>query len=309
MQIKAMVVEEINTELETNKVQHLVRKCMKMNGAIDQLDALFIKYISKIHIIEIQECYQMIFYPHLERNIHYSISSKDEINSLLAKASEYKIDYKYYSCKENHLNTEDNSIIVINNLVNLNVFINDIKFNNIISSFRKGKLSKKRNMMIYTITFSGRYAQGWRDIKLVNHDKKLKTFIKKEGIANSIPKECQMEVSKCLHMLGKVLYKIMKNEGEEIFSDHDRNVEFSEELRKTLNFDKNVYFEGCQISKSCSNVLPHIDVENCSQDGYRFTGVLSTIQEGVRYTVIGFNRKRATYFMNRKKDALSLIHK
>ena len=43
-------------------------------------------------------------------------------------------------------------------------------------------------MMIYTITFSGRYAQGWREIKLVNDDEKLKTFIKKEGIANYIPK-------------------------------------------------------------------------------------------------------------------------
>ena len=108
-----MVVEEINTQLETSKVQHLVRKCMKRNGTINQLDALFIKYISKINIIEIQECYQMIYYPHVERNIHYSLSSKDEINSLLTKASDYKIDYKLYSCKENHLKTEDNSIIVI----------------------------------------------------------------------------------------------------------------------------------------------------------------------------------------------------
>ena len=50
----------------------------------------------------------------------------------------------------------------------------------------------------------------------------------------------------------------------------------------------------------------HMDTENCSEGGFQYSSVLAKKVNDVRMTWIGYNRKRAAMYMNRKRKAEDL---
>ena len=53
----------------------------------------------------------------------------------------------------------------------------------------------------------------------------------------------------------------------------------------------------------------HMDTEFFSEEDYQYSSVLATKVNGVRITWIGYNRKRAAMYMNRKRKAEDLKQK
>ena len=60
-----------------------------------------------------------------------------------------------------------------------------------------------------------------------------------------------------------------------------------------------MYFEGGSVQTNLNNFLPHLDTENCSEEGYNSSSVLSTKVNKTRVSWIGYNRKRAYNYMLR----------
>ena len=50
-----------------------------------------------------------------------------------------------------------------------------------------------------------------------------------------------------------------------------------------------------------TDIKMHLDTENCDKDGYEYSTVLSIIPDGIRASWIGYTRKRAGKYIERKK--------
>ena len=94
-----------------------------------------------------------------------------------------------------------------------------------------------------------------------------------------------------------------------LFPSKQRNIEFSKELGEILGITENIYFEGGTIQCYYNDFKLHLDTENCDKNGYQYSTVLSTIIDGVRVAWIGYTRKQAGKYMERKRKAMRRKYK
>ena len=67
---------------------------------------------------------------------------------------------------------------------------------------------------------------------------------------------------------------------------------------------EDISFEGGTIQCYHNDFDMHFDTENCSKEGYQYSSVLLTKDNSIRVSWIGYTRKEAGRFMERKRKAL-----
>ena len=101
-----------------------------------------------------------------------------------------------------------------------------------------------------------------------------------------------------------ILKKLVENEKFVLFPSKQRNLEFSRELSDILGVTEDLSFEGGTIQCYHNDFDMHFDTENCDKNGYQYSSVLSTKINGIRVSWIGYTRKRAGKYMERKRRAM-----
>ena len=105
-------------------------------------------------------------------------------------------------------------------------------------------------------------------------------------------------------LISSVILKKLARDKIVMFPDKERNNEFSRELGKILGLSEDINFEGVTIQCYLNDLSMHFDTENCNKQGYQYSSVLSTKINGIRVSWIGYTRKRAGSYMERKRKAL-----
>ena len=118
----------------------------------------------------------------------------------------------------------------------------------------------------------------------------------KEGYNKIFPNDIKEGLSFALFLASSQMKILFQNKCS-VFHHKERYLEFSKELESILLSGKNIYFEGGSVQANLNNLLPHLDTENCSAEGYNYSSVLSTKVHGTRVSWIGYNRKRAYNYM------------
>ena len=105
-------------------------------------------------------------------------------------------------------------------------------------------------------------------------------------------------------LISSVILKTLARDKILLFPDKERNNKFSRELSEILGLTENISFKGGTIQCYFNDFNMHFDTENCNKQGYQYSNVLSTKINGVRVSLIGYTRKRAGNYMERKRKAL-----
>ena len=105
-------------------------------------------------------------------------------------------------------------------------------------------------------------------------------------------------------LISSSLLKKLGKDKITVFPSKQRNIEFSSELSDILGAIEDISFEGGSIQCYHNDFDMHFDTENCSKEGYQYSSVLSTKVNGIRVSWIGYTRKEAGRFIERKRKAL-----
>jgi len=274
-----MVMEEIEMELEKDgrsvHPKAFRDKYRSNKKSITQLDTSLDGKIRKLHIVELKSPMQIIFYPNLYKNIHYSLCSIKEYEELLFKASGKNVDVKFYDKSTNHVCADSENIIVLNDGFDTNAILDQVNFDLMKETIDKGIMDSKRNTQGYGAGATGQCANAWRYPHAHLHKFAKNHVLCKEGFCNNIPTCIRRNIGKALNVLGDKLVEICGINNIKIFHDDARQLEYSKEFEEQLNVTCRVWFEQVTLKKSLGHVLPHIDVENCHILGYNYSGVMA----------------------------------
>ena len=99
--------------------------------------------------------------------------------------------------------------------------------------------------------------------------------------------------------MGALTHKVLNEKGMSFAHDVTRNQMWSRQFEQDINSRKKIYFEGASMQSNIGDLPIHMDVENCSQEGYNYSCILSLNVNGIRCAWIGYFRKRAYNYMLR----------
>ena len=114
-----IVVEDIHDNLrttpDTTKVMKYYKKLKKNISEITPLDYSIRGYISALHVVEIKNGTQIIFYQNLHSNPHYSVNGFSNIQKLMRYATIFNIETIFYDKEMDHKDYMNGKCIVLNN--------------------------------------------------------------------------------------------------------------------------------------------------------------------------------------------------
>ena len=167
-----IVVEDIHDNLQImpdrSKVNKYFRDIKKKNADITLLDSLTREYISALHIVQIKNDTQIIFYQNLHSNPHYSVSGYAKIQKLMQYAKIFNIETIYYNKEIDHEDYRNGKYIVLNNTKIKKDLEKMVPLGKLSDLINNAKIGKKRNILSYSIGFSGQVANGWNKYKVIN---------------------------------------------------------------------------------------------------------------------------------------------
>ena len=229
--------------------------------------------------------------------------STKEYEGLLIKAKNKSIEVKFYDKENNHICAKGENIIVLNNGLDTDAILHDIKFEIMKATIDKGSTDSNRNTQGFGAGATGQDANAWRYPHIHFIELAKNKILCKEGFCNNIPKLIRKNVGKALNMLGEKLVEICQINNMEMFHDDERQAKFSKGFEQELMVTFCVWFEQVTLKISLGHVWLHIDVENFNRIGYDYSGVMAITIENDRYTIIGNTRKRCGLYMDRLKFA------
>ena len=310
--MKYIVMEEIGTKYVNSSNINILSDFVKKTRSDDDhpcpLDESVIKYIVKVHIIEIKEEDQFIIYPNLQHNVHYSISNNDIMREIVKKASRKRIGITYYKKDRDHLDAHNKNIIILNNIKDEDIILDEEK-KEISKVLDNNHKITRHNTTGFNIGVSGRNAKGWTQPHPDLNMYATNGVLNKEGYACNIPIEIKHSIANVLNFMGSRMKIILSSQSIRVYDDKYRQSLFSDNMRSLFNVTYPIYFEGCCVHTNKGGLPPHIDHLNCREEGYNYTAVYAFHCNMKRYTVIGYSRRAVYNYIQRLDEAKRLMLK
>ena len=252
----------------------------------------------------VSDTLQLVFHKNLHINLHYSISKERNLDLIRAFGNFTGIDVIVYNADTTYVDFD--GVVVLNNFEQsqIKLYEEQLQARKVMDILNnKGEKVYKTSTVGWSIAPSGSYAQGWRQPhpELDQFTKKGK--LNKEGFNIGFPSDLKQSMGKGL-LISSVILKKLARDKILLFPDKERNNEFSRELSEILGLREDISFEGGTIQCYFNDFNMHFDTENCNKQGYQYSSVLSTKINGIRVSWIGYTRKRAGNYMERKRKAL-----
>ena len=292
--MEAVVVEETDWDyVNKNNMQNwksYVKTCSE-NSCLWMRKGFDCKFIKRIHVVHISDGLQLVIHRNLHRNVHYSISDKRILMFLNSYCKYTDMKIAFYRPDQTYTKLEN--IIVMNNFSDnfKNECYRKLKPSLTLDKIKKmGKKRKKTNTTGWSIAPSGSYAGGWTQPRPDLDKFCTSGKLNKEGYNRIFPNDMKEGLSFALFLASSQM-KILFEHKCSLFHHKERYIEFSKELESILLSSNKVYFEGGSMQATFDNFLPNLDTENCSEEGYNYSSVLSTKVNRTRVSWIGYNRK------------------
>ena len=139
-------MEEIrhkSTKNQIDKYPKDVRKIL-LDDKYTKLNSKYAGKVKKLHIIHCSKKLQIIFYPRLYKNIHYSVDDYSEVTILMKRASKLSISVKEYFADQDYTDMTKNECIVINDIENESEVLRFTNITSLINNIDSQPMCKKK---------------------------------------------------------------------------------------------------------------------------------------------------------------------
>ena len=268
------------------------------------------KYIRCFHVIYFSDSLQFVIHKNLHMNPHYTFSKHSDMLVLEKFAEEFDIDIEQYGTKNNNYDICNGKSIVINNFKQKKEILDMINPFLVYKELQKAKLCKKRNVKGFYVGPSAANAKGWIAPRpdLDKYSSSANGKLNMEGYSNNVPSTLHNSLSNALNYMGTLTHKVLNEKCMRFAHDVTRNKMWSEQFEQNINSHKRIFFEGASMQANIGDLPIHMDVENCSQEGYNYSCILSLNVNGIRCAWIGFFCKRAYNYMLRLENCTLKSH-
>ena len=137
-------VEHIDTKSKMDKYPTYICSILR-DCKYDKLHESYAALVKTLHVIHCTKKLQIIYYPRLYKNIHYSLENYSEVSILMSKARNLNIHVKEYFADQDYIDITHHECIVINKIENDDEILKYTNFISLINNINAQPRCKKEN--------------------------------------------------------------------------------------------------------------------------------------------------------------------